>query len=197
MAGNKPFNKQQTDARDRDPQVAGLKVPPHSIEAEQSVLGGLMLDNERWDDVAERVVAEDFYTRPHRHIFTEMHRLQEMGKPIDLITLAESLEVQGQLDSVGGFAYLAELSKNTPSAANISAYADIVRERAVVRDMISVAHEIADAGFDPQGRSSEDLLDLAESRVFKIAESRANKDEGPKNIADVLDATVARIEHRL
>ena len=168
MAGNKPFNKQQTDARERDPQVAGLKVPPHSIEAEQSVLGGLMLDNERWDDVAERVVAEDFYTRPHRHIFTEMHRLQEMGKPIDLITLAESLEVQGQLDSVGGFAYLAELSKNTPSAANISAYADIVRERAVVRDMISVANEIAEAGFDPQGRSSEDLLDLAESRVFKI-----------------------------
>ena len=194
MAGNKPFNKQQAEPRERDPQVAGLKVPPHSIEAEQSVLGGLMLDNERWDDVAERVVAEDFYTRPHRHIFTEMARLQESGSPIDLITLAESLERQGQLDSVGGFAYLAELSKNTPSAANISAYADIVRERAVVREMISVANEIAEAGFDPQGRTSEDLLDLAESRVFKIAESRANKDEGPKNIADVLDATVARIE---
>ncbi|KNC92344.1 replicative DNA helicase [Trabulsiella odontotermitis] len=194
MAGNKPFNKQQTEPRDRDPQVAGLKVPPHSIEAEQSVLGGLMLDNERWDDVAERVVSDDFYTRPHRHIFTEMARLQETGSPIDLITLAESLERQGQLDSVGGFAYLAELSKNTPSAANISAYADIVRERAVVREMISVANEIAEAGFDPQGRTSEDLLDLAESRVFKIAESRANKDEGPKNIADVLDATVARIE---
>ena len=194
MAGNKPFNKQQAEPRERDPQVAGLKVPPHSIEAEQSVLGGLMLDNERWDDVAERVVADDFYTRPHRHIFTEMARLQESGSPIDLITLAESLERQGQLDSVGGFAYLAELSKNTPSAANISAYADIVRERAVVREMISVANEIAEAGFDPQGRTSEDLLDLAESRVFKIAESRANKDEGPKNIADVLDATVERIE---
>ena len=152
MAGNRPFNKQQTDNRERDPQVAGLKVPPHSIEAEQSVLGGLMLDNERWDDVAERVVADDFYTRPHRHIFTEMARLQESGSPIDLITLAESLERQGQLDSVGGFAYLAELSKNTPSAANISAYADIVRERAVVREMISVANEIAEAGFDPQGR---------------------------------------------
>ncbi|SFF33936.1 primary replicative DNA helicase [Kosakonia radicincitans] len=191
MAGNKPFNK-QTETPDR--QVEGMKVPPHSIEAEQSVLGGLMLDNERWDDVAERVVAEDFYTRPHRHIFTEMHRLQEMGKPIDLITLAESLELQGQLDIVGGFAYLAELSKNTPSAANISAYADIVRERAVVREMIAVANEIANAGFDPQGRTSEDLLDLAESRVFKIAESRANKDEGPKNIADVLEATVSRIE---
>ncbi len=117
MAGNKPFNKQQAEPRERDPQVAGLKVPPHSIEAEQSVLGGLMLDNERWDDVAERVVADDFYTRPHRHIFTEMARLQESGSPIDLITLAESLERQGQLDSVGGFAYLAELSKNTPSAA--------------------------------------------------------------------------------
>ena len=153
-----------------------------------------MLDNERWDDVAERVVTDDFYTRPHRHIFTEMARLQESGSPIDLITLAESLERQGQLESVGGFAYLAELSKNTPSAANISAYADIVRERAVVRDMISVANEIAEAGFDPQGRNSDELLDLAESRVFKIAESRANKDEGPKNIADVLDATVSRIE---
>ncbi len=191
MAGNKPFNK-QTEPRDH--KLEGMKVPPHSIEAEQSVLGGLMLDNERWDDVAERVVSEDFYTRQHRHIFTEMYRLQEMGKPIDLITLAESLEQQGQLDIVGGFAYLAELSKNTPSAANISAYADIVRERAVVREMIAVANEIANAGFDPQGRSSEDLLDLAESRVFKIAESRANKDEGPKNIADVLEATVARIE---
>ncbi|MDF7761627.1 replicative DNA helicase [Kosakonia cowanii] len=191
MAGNKPFNK-QTEPRDH--KLEGMKVPPHSIEAEQSVLGGLMLDNERWDDVAERVVSEDFYTRQHRHIFTEMHRLQEMGKPIDLITLAESLEQQGQLEIVGGFAYLAELSKNTPSAANISAYADIVRERAVVREMIAVANEIANAGFDPQGRSSEDLLDLAESRVFKIAESRANKDEGPKNIADVLEATVARIE---
>jgi replicative DNA helicase len=153
-----------------------------------------MLDNERWDDVAERVVTDDFYTRPHRHIFTEMARLQESGSPIDLITLAESLERQGQLESVGGFAYLAELSKNTPSAANISAYADIVRERAVVRDMISVANEIAEAGFDPQGRNSDELLDLAESRVFKIAESRANKDEGPKNIAEVLDATVSRIE---
>jgi replicative DNA helicase len=193
MAGNKPFNK-QTEPRERDPQLAGLKVPPHSIEAEQSVLGGLMLDNERWDDVAERVVTDDFYTRPHRHIFTEMARLQESGSPIDLITLAESLERQGQLDSVGGFAYLAELSKNTPSAANISAYADIVRERAVVRDMISVANEIAEAGFDPQGRNSDELLDLAESRVFKIAESRANKDEGPKNISEVLDATVSRIE---
>ena len=191
MAGNKPTNK-SNEVRDR--QVEGLKLPPHSLEAEQSVLGGLMLDNERWDNVSERVVAEDFYSRPHRLIFSEMQRLLEASQPIDLITLSDSLEQRGELDMVGGFAYLAELSKNTPSAANINAYADIVRERAVVREMIAVANQIADAGYDPQGRSSEDLLDFAESNVFKIAEQRANKDEGPKNIEQILEATVSRIE---
>ncbi|EQB99989.1 replicative DNA helicase [Photorhabdus temperata subsp. temperata M1021] len=164
------------------------------MEAEQSVLGGLMLDNERWDNVSERVTSNDFFSRPHRRIFSEMQRLLEMGNPIDLITLSESLEQSGDLSNVGGFAYLAELSKNTPSAANINAYADIVRERAVVRDMIAVANEIADAGYDPQGRSSEELLDLAESRVFQIAENRASKDEGPKGIERILEETVERIE---
>ncbi|EKT53094.1 replicative DNA helicase [Providencia sneebia] len=178
----------------RDHQMEGLKLPPHSIEAEQSVLGGLMLDNERWDTVSERVTHADFYSRPHRTIFAQMQLLLEQGKPIDLITLSESLEQQGELDGVGGFAYLAELSKNTPSAANINAYADIVRERAVVRDMISVANEIADAGYDPQGRNSEDLLDFAETKVFQIAESRANKDEGPKDIEAVLSETIEKIE---
>ncbi len=191
MAAKKPTNK-MTEPRDR--QMEGLKLPPHSLEAEQSVLGGLMLDNERWDNVSERVASKDFFSRPHRRIFTEMQRLLENSKPIDLITLSESLEQKGDLDSVGGFAYLAELSKNTPSAANIGAYADIVRERAVVREMISVANEIADAGYDPQGRSSEDLLDLAESKVFQIAESRASKDEGPKSVDRILEDTVARIE---
>lgn len=153
-----------------------------------------MIDNERWDNVSERVTADDFYSRPHRTIFAQMQRLLELGKPIDLITLSEALEQNAELESVGGFAYLAELSKNTPSAANINAYADIVRERAVVRDMIKVANEIADAGFDPQGRTSEDLLDFAESRVFQIAETRANKDEGPKAIDAILEETVEKIE---
>ena len=153
-----------------------------------------MLDNERWDNVSERVVAEDFFNRSHRLIFSEMQRLLEAGQPIDLITLSESLETRGELEMAGGFAYLAELAKNTPSAANIGAYADIVRERAVVREMISVANQIADAGYDPQGRNSDELLDFAESNVFKIAESRASKDEGPKNIQEVLEATVSRIE---
>ncbi|ERK16108.1 MAG: replicative DNA helicase [Pantoea sp.] len=191
MAGNKPTNK-SNETRDR--QLEGVKMPPHSIEAEQSVLGGLMLDNERWDNVSERVVAEDFFNRSHRLIFSEMQSLLEAGQPIDLITLSESLETRGELEMAGGFAYLAELAKNTPSAANIGAYADIVRERAVVREMISVANQIADAGYDPQGRSSEDLLDFAESNVFKIAEQRANKDEGPRNIEQILEATVSRIE---
>lgn len=178
----------------RDQQMEGLKLPPHSIEAEQSVLGGLMLDNDRWDTVSERVTHADFYSHPHRTIFAQMQTLLEQGKPIDLITLSESLEQEGKLDDVGGFAYLAELSKNTPSAANINAYADIVRERAVVRDMIKVANDIADAGYDPQGRSSEDLLDFAEMKVFQIAESRANKDEGPKDIEAILAETIEKIE---
>lgn len=191
MAAKSPSKKSQQ----QDRQIAGIKLPPHSLEAEQSVLGGLMLDNERWDSVSERVSTNDFYSRPHRLIFSEMQRLFEQNQPLDLITLSNSLEQKAVLDTVGGFGYLAELSKNTPSAANIGAYADIVRERAVVREMIAVAHEIADAGYDPQGRTSEDLLDLAESRVFQIAESRTGKDQGPKSIDRVLEDTVARIDY--
>ncbi|VFP79588.1 replicative DNA helicase [Candidatus Erwinia haradaeae] len=177
-----------------DHQIAGLKLPPRSIEAEQSVLGGLMLDNERWENISERVVTQDFFSRPHRMIFTEMQNLLAQGKPIDLITLSESMEIKGKLNLVGGFAYLAELSKNTPSAANITAYADIVRERAVVREMISVAQEIADSGYNPKGRSSEELLDFAESRIFQIAEHRVQQGSGPKSIDHILETTMSRIE---
>jgi len=171
-----------------------LKIPPHSLEAEQSVLGGLMLDNEQWDSVSEHVVADDFFSKPHRLIFQEMQQLLDAGHPIDLITLSESLEQKGKLESVGRFSYLAELSKNTPSTANIIAYADIVRERAIVREMILVANKIANAGYDTQGRKSEELLDYAESSVFKIAEKRFKKDSGPKNIEQILDETVTSIE---
>ncbi|MEC6815878.1 replicative DNA helicase [Photobacterium toruni] len=178
----------------KDNQMDAIKMPPHSLEAEQSVLGGLMLDNERWDTVAEKVVAKDFYSRPHRIIFEATAALLEGGQPLDLITLSEHLERSDKLDGVGGFAYLAELAKNTPSAANILAYADIVRERALIRDMIGVANEIADAGYDPQGRTSEDLLDMAESKVFAIAEQRTNDKEGPQNVDTILERTLERIE---
>ncbi|HCE4632012.1 TPA: replicative DNA helicase [Vibrio parahaemolyticus] len=177
-----------------DSQVDAIKVPPHSLEAEQSVIGGLLLDNERWDTVAERVVASDFYSRPHRLIFDGVKTILESGKPLDLITLSEHLERHEQLEDVGGFAYLADLAKNTPSAANINAYADIVAERAIVRGLIGVANEIADAGYDPQGRSSEDLIDMAESKVFAIAESRTSENEGPQNVDNILEKTLERIE---
>ncbi len=177
-----------------DAQVDAIKVPPHSLEAEQSVIGGLLLDNERWDTVSERVVTSDFYSRPHRHIFDAVKSILEASKPLDLITLSEFLEQREQLEDIGGFAYLADLAKNTPSAANINAYAEIVAERALVRSLIGVANEIADAGYDPQGRSSEDLLDLAESKVFAIAEARTNENEGPQNVDSILEKTLERIE---
>lgn len=178
----------------KDKQVAAVKMPPHSIEAEQSVLGGLMLDNEAWDRVAEKVVEQDFYLRAHRFIFAAMSRLAEATQPIDIITVSEDLEANLQLDDVGGFAYLGEIAKNTPSAANILAYAEIVRERAVVRDMISVAHDIADAGYDTQGRTSAELLDFAETKVFKIAEQRTNANEGPEPINSILAKTIEKID---
>ena len=188
MAENSKPNPQ------KDSKVDAIKMAPHSLEAEQSVLGGLMLDNEKWDVVAEKVVAKDFYSRPHRIIFEGAAALLEAGNPLDLITLSEHLETADQLEDVGGFAYLAELAKNTPSAANILAYAEIVRERALIRDMISVANEIADAGYDPQGRDSEELLDMAESKVFAIAEQRTSENEGPQNVEGILEKTLERIE---
>ncbi|MCG9553829.1 replicative DNA helicase [Vibrio sp. Isolate31] len=183
--------KSQKSAND---QVDAIKVPPHSLEAEQSVIGGLLLDNERWDTVAEKVVAKDFYSRPHRLIFEAVKDILEESSPLDLITLSEHLELREQLEEVGGFAYLADLAKNTPSAANINAYADIVAQRALVRSLIGVANEIADSGYDPQGRTSEELVDLAESKVFAIAEGRASANEGPQNVDSILEKTLERIE---
>ncbi|MEZ9873004.1 replicative DNA helicase [Vibrio sp. 10N.261.51.C6] len=183
--------KSQKPAND---QVDAIKVPPHSLEAEQSVIGGLLLDNERWDTVAEKVVAKDFYSRPHRLIFEAVKDILEESSPLDLITLSEHLELREQLEEVGGFAYLADLAKNTPSAANINAYADIVAQRALVRSLIGVANEIADSGYDPQGRTSEELVDLAESKVFAIAEGRASENEGPQNVDSILEKTLERIE---
>ncbi|MET1255118.1 replicative DNA helicase [Aliikangiella maris] len=175
--------------------VKNIKMPPNSLEAEQSVLGGLLLDNEAWEKVGEKLVAEDFYRKDHRLIYRALRYLAENGRPMDVVTLHEFLEQEGESDEVGGLAYIAELAKNTPSAANISAYADIVRERAVLREMISVANEIADAAYFPKGRNSDELLDLAESRVFKIAENRQNNDGGLKIASTFLDETLDRVQY--
>ncbi|MFL6535002.1 MAG: DnaB-like helicase N-terminal domain-containing protein, partial [Pseudomonas sp.] len=134
-----------------DLQTAALKVPPHSIEAEQAVLGGLMLDNNAWERVLDQVSDGDFYRHDHRLIFRAIARLADQNMPIDVVTLAEQLDKEGQTSQVGGLGYLGELAKNTPSVANIKAYAQIVRERATLRQLIGISTEIADSAFNPEG----------------------------------------------
>ncbi|MEQ6916957.1 replicative DNA helicase [Halomonas aquatica] len=176
-----------------DRETAALKVPPHSLEAEQSVLGGLMLDNQAWDNVAERLVADDFHRYEHRLIFNVMAGLAEASRPLDVVTLSEALEGRDQLDTVGGLAYLAELARNTPSASNIRAYADIVRERATLRKLIRAASQIADGAFSPQGRPADELVDEAERLVFQISEERP-KSGGPIGMSELLTKAVDRID---
>ena len=182
-----------TDAIEHDEQTAALKVPPHSLEAEQSVLGGLMLDNSAWDDVSERLISDDFYRFEHRHIFNAMKQLAEESRAVDVVTLSEALELRDQLEQVGGLAYLAELARNTPSAGNIKAYADIVRERATLRKLIQVAGQIADGAFNPQGRPADELVNEAERLVFQISESRP-KFGGPQSMGQLLTKAVSRID---
>jgi replicative DNA helicase len=176
-----------------DREVRAVKVPPHSLEAEQAVLGGLMLDNHGFDDVAEIVVDTDFYRREHRLIFHAMTQLAEQSKPFDVITLSEVLQNSALLESAGGMAYIAELASSTPSATNLRAYAEIVRDRSVLRQMIRVSNEIAENAFDPQGRSTADLLDEAERKVFAIAE-QGKKQGGPVGIKQILKSTVDKID---
>ncbi|MAZ77516.1 MAG: replicative DNA helicase [Legionellaceae bacterium] len=169
------------------------KVPPFSNEAEQSVLGGMMLDAAAWDRVADRVSAQDFYHVAHRIIFNAMSDLSARNKPLDVLTLTEALKDRGQLDEVGNDVYLFELAKNTPSAANVTAYADIVRERSVLRQLIGVANEIADSAFKPGDRDPTSLLDEAERKVFAIAE-QGMRASGPKKLSAVLAETMDRID---
>lgn len=171
-----------------------LKVPPHSLEAEQAVLGGLMLDNQAWDQVADRITENDFYRLDHRTIFRAMSDLVLQSKPLDIITVSEYLELSQNLESVGGLAYLGGLAKNTPSAANIAAYADIVRERSVLRQLVEVGGNITESGFDPKGRPAMELLDDAERKVFAIAERGGRGGEGPIIISEVLARAVQRID---
>jgi replicative DNA helicase len=171
-----------------------LRVPPHSIQAEQAVLGGLMLENSTWDQVADRVGQRDFYRREHQLIFQAIGALAERGKPFDVVTLAEELDHKGELNAAGGFAYLGALANDTPSAANIRAYADIVREHSVIRQLIRVGTEIADSGYRPEGRRVAELLDGAEQKVFEIAQQKARDSAGFIPIKNLLTKAVNRIE---
>ena len=171
-----------------------LKVPPHSLQAEQAVLGGLMLDNASWDTVADHVSEEDFYRRNHRLIFRAIAELAEKNDPFDAVTLSEWLEQNQLLEETGGLAALGILAQNTPSAANIKAYADIVRENSVMRQLIEVGNKIANSAFVTEGRDSSALLDHAEQLVFDIAERGKRNKRGFRNIRTLLAAAVDRID---
>ncbi len=171
--------------------LTGLRVPPHSAEAEQSVLGGLLLDNHAWEKIADLMGEGDFYRYDHRLIWRAIAKLIDGGRPADVITVSERLESTNELSEVGGLAYLATLAQNTPSAANIRRYGEIVRERSVMRQLVTVGTEIVESAFHPMGRDAAQLLDEAEGKVFKIAESTAKSEQGflamPEILAEVTD----------
>src|SRR5512141_81648 len=177
-----------------DPQLEALKVPPHSIEAEQSVLGGLLLDNAAWDRIADFVHEDDFYRYDHRVIFQHIVKLINNSRPADVITVYESLTGIGKADEIGGLSYLNALAQNTPSAANIRRYAEIVRDRGVLRKLITVSDEISGQAFSPQGKEVKQMLDEAESKIFAIAEEGSRGAQGFQEIQPLLTQVVERID---
>ena len=169
-------------------------MPPHSVEAEQAVLGGLLLDNSTWDAIADRLTAEDFYRRDHQQIFAAIAELAGRSEPADAVTLAEHLAAKGEAEDTGGLAYLAGLARDTPTAANIRAYADIVRERALLRHLIRVSGEIAASAYASEGRPAKDLVDEAERLVFQIAEAGRRTGSGFVALKDILGETIDRLD---
>ncbi|MBR0567825.1 replicative DNA helicase [Azoarcus sp. L1K30] len=177
-----------------DPQMASIKLPPHSLEAEQSLIGGILLDNSAWERVADLVNEADFYRDDHRRIFRQISKLIDFGKPADVVTVFESLEKLGEAEQSGGLAYLAEIANNTPSAANIRRYAEIVRERAILRKLVAVGDNIAASALSPSGKDAKMLLDEAEARVFEIAEAGARNTTGFQVIQPILKQVVDRVQ---
>ena len=171
-----------------------LKVPPNSIEAEQSLIGGLMLDALAWDKVADVITADDFYRKDHRIIYTAIANLVESGSPCDVVTLSEHLDSRGELENSGGLEYLATLANETAGAANARAYAKILRERATLRALISAGNEIAGSAFSSDGRSAAEVLEDAEKMVFEIADKGTRGKKGFKSLKDILPEAVDRID---
>ncbi len=177
-----------------EPDLQYLRVPPHSIEAEQSVLGGLLLDNAAFERLTDLLGEGDFYRHDHRLIWHHIARLINLSRPADVITVNESLISAGKADDAGGLIYLNALAHNTPSAANIRRYAEIVRERSMLRKLVAVADDIAATALNPQGKEARQLLDEAESRVFKIAQEGARSSQGFHEIQPLLAQVVERID---
>jgi len=177
-----------------DSAVESLKTPPFSKEAEQSVLGGLMLNNEAWISIADLLTEKDFHLQAHQILFRAIKSLSEEGHPCDPITLSEWLQKHNQLKAIGGGAYLGLLANNTPSAANIMAYAEIVRERSILRQLMRVGSDIAEAALNTQGRTTTELLDQAEKKVFEIAEFGSRNQNGFVKLKDIVKTTLDRID---
>jgi replicative DNA helicase len=190
MAQVRAFNPQQQS----DSQVAALKLPPHSIEAEQSLIGGLLIDNAAWDRIGDVVRETDFYRDDHRRIFRHIGKLIQNGRPADVVTVYESIEGSNEVDQTGGLAYLGEIANATPSAANIRRYAEIVRERAILRQLVTVGDEIAGNALNPAGRDVKTLLDEAEQKIFRIAEAGNRSNAGFVAIQPLLGEVVERME---
>src|SRR5262250_2322320 len=177
-----------------DSQLLNLKLPPHSIDAEQSVLGGLLIDNAAFDRIGDVVGDADFYRDDHRRIFRHIARLIERGKPADVVTVDEAVKASEDKDKTGGITYLAALAGNTPSAHNVRRYAEIVRECAVLRKLIEVSTEIADGALNRMGKEVGQLLDEAESKIFQIAEAGAKTRQGFMEIQPLLTQVMERID---
>ena len=177
-----------------DPQLAHIKLPPHSLEAEPSLSGGVLLDNQAWERIADLVSEVDFYRDDHRRIYRHITKLIDQGRPADVVTVFESLEKNGEAEQAGGLAYLAEIANNTPSAANIRRYAEIVRERAILRKLVAVGDEIAASALSPSGKDAKALLDEAEAKVFQIAEAGARHTSGFVSIQPILKQVVDRVQ---
>ena len=178
----------------RDKETASLKIPPHSIEAEIAVLGGVLTDNSVWEKIIERVFEDDFYRKDHRTIFHAINALDAEGKPFDVVTVAEWLDNHQQLDNAGGLSYLAALAENTAGASNITAYADIVRKRSILRQLIRATNQINETVFNPKGRNSDEILDFAEQTVFEIAEQEARGRKNYRSIKELLVNALDRVD---
>ncbi|MFN9278211.1 MAG: replicative DNA helicase [Betaproteobacteria bacterium] len=178
----------------RDEEVARLRVPPHSTEAEQSVLGGLLLENLAWDKCSDLLTDSDFYRHEHRHIYGAIGSLIASSKPADVITVFESLQSLGKAEDCGGLAYLNALAQSVPSASNVRRYAEIVRERSVLRKLISASDEIATTAFNPQGQPVSQILDEAESRIFRIGEEGSRGSAGFQPMDKLVQALIDRVQ---
>ncbi|MFT6449000.1 MAG: replicative DNA helicase [Oleispira sp.] len=176
-----------------DPQVLSLRTPPHSIDAEQSVLGGLLLDNRAWESVSEVLEDSDFYSHKHRNIYRAIKSLVDQEQPVDVVTVSEELEELGTLEEVGGIAYLGELADMTPSTANSGAYGVIVKERSQQRRLIEAASDITQSAYEPEGKNSLDILSDAEQKIAQIAEGN-RKEGGPVVVGPILKNTLDQLD---